>query len=112
MLIHFRTYAKILETVRSLIVHGLAKSWDEQDLPELVEKAAIGAGVDRMYEKESAAVGETMELVYGKRAISGHEREATADTQVGKTMSLKIEVVMMFLNRDRYQRHKIGRSVP
>jgi len=46
MLDAFRSDANVLENVHPLLVHVLAKRWEEQDLPGLVEKAAIRAGME------------------------------------------------------------------
>ena len=45
----FQPVANVLETVRPVVVHVLAQSWDESDLPGVVEKAAIKAGMERVY---------------------------------------------------------------
>ena len=41
--------AGVMDDISPMVIHVLAKSWDEQNLPGLVEGAALRAGVERVY---------------------------------------------------------------
>lgn len=49
MLRAFATTSGLMESVHPLVVNVLAKTWEEEDLAGLVEKAAVRAGLSRIY---------------------------------------------------------------
>ena len=44
-----KTDKEVMEHARPLIINILAKDWEEEDVPGLIEKAAIRAGTERVY---------------------------------------------------------------
>ncbi|KAK5718306.1 hypothetical protein LTR17_015659 [Elasticomyces elasticus] len=46
---HFATETNVMEAAKAAVVSVLAKSWDQEDLPAVVEEAAIGSGMKRTF---------------------------------------------------------------
>ena len=45
----FKPVSEVFKVVRPLLVHVLAESMDEPDLPGVVERAAMKAGMEKVY---------------------------------------------------------------
>ncbi|KAK3617927.1 hypothetical protein LTR56_024974 [Elasticomyces elasticus] len=48
-IVHFATDTNVMETVNPFLVSVLATSWDEDNLPGVVEQAAIASGLKRIF---------------------------------------------------------------
>ena len=45
----FQPVSEVFKAIRPLLIHVIAKTWEEADLLGLVEEAAIAAGLERVY---------------------------------------------------------------